>query len=101
MEANINEIMEDAFQTANNNGFWDHSKDEFATQMALIHTEVSEATAAYRNFEDLEHVAEELADVIIRTANVCKRFGLDLEGAILKKLEFNKSRPYMHGNKRF
>lgn len=97
----IKQVMEDCHENAVKKGFWDHSTDEFATQMALIHTEVSEATTAYRNKESMEHVAEEMADIVMRTANVCLHFGLDLEDAIAKKIEFNKTRLYMHGDKRF
>ena len=34
--------------------------------LALIHTEVSEATDAYKKGESLDHVGEELIDAVIR-----------------------------------
>ena len=46
-----------------------------------------------------EGVPSELADVVIRIGDICGYFGIDLEAAILEKLEYNKSRSYRHGNK--
>jgi len=42
-------------------------------------------------------VAEELADVFIRLADLCAGLEIDIESAILAKMEKNKSRPKMHG----
>ena len=42
----------------------------------------------------------ELADAIIRIADMCGAYGLDLEEALTKKMEYNKSRPYRHGGKK-
>ena len=42
----------------------------------------------------------ELADVIIRIADLCGEFGLDLESALTTKLSYNQTRPYRHGNKK-
>jgi hypothetical protein len=43
----------------------------------------------------------ELADAIIRIADYCESLGYDLEGAIEAKLNYNSTRGYRHGNKRF
>jgi NTP pyrophosphatase (non-canonical NTP hydrolase) len=47
-----------------------------------------------------EGVWSELADVVIRVADMCGVYGIDLEDAIIKKLAYNKTRPFMHGGKR-
>lgn len=40
---------------------------------------------------------EELADLVIRAMDCAVVLGIDLGQAILKKSEFNRSRPHMHG----
>jgi len=39
----------------------------------------------------------ELADCVIRIMDTCEFLGIDLEGMILLKHDYNKSRPYKHG----
>jgi len=46
------------------------------------------------------HMAEELADVVIRVMDMCEAYGINLESEIEKKHKINKGRPYRHGNKR-
>ncbi|SRR5260221_11798842 len=46
-----------------------------------------------------EGVCSELADVVIRIADMCGLYGIDLEKAIVEKLNYNKSRSYRHGGK--
>lgn len=80
---------------AKRKGFWDNPR-EFGTLIALIHSELSEALEADRH-GDKEHVAEELTDVAIRLGDLCGGLEIDLESAILAKMEKNKARPPMHG----
>lgn len=68
------------------------------THMALVHSEVSEATEAIRHF-DRANFDEELADVVIRVASIAHGLGIDLHGAILAKLNTNASRGLHHGGK--
>lgn len=76
---------------------------------ALIHSEVSEATEAVR-INDLgmridattgkpEGELAELADVVIRVMDYCGYKGYDLEAAIQRKHEYNRTRSYKHGGK--
>lgn len=66
--------------------------------LCLIHSEISEAMEGYRkNLMDdkLPHrtmLEVELADAVIRIMDMCGGLGLDLDGAILEKIEFNKNR---------
>ena len=46
-----------------------------------------------------EGYAIELADAVICIANLCGYMGIDLEEAIKIKMEYNVTRPYLHGKK--
>ncbi len=46
-----------------------------------------------------EGIPIELADCIIRILDYCGKENIDIEQAIQIKNEYNKSRPYRHGNK--
>jgi NTP pyrophosphatase (non-canonical NTP hydrolase) len=95
----INQLIKEAHQTAKSKGWWDEPK-ETGTLLALIHSEVSEALEADRKGDD-ENFAEELADICIRTFDLCGAYGIDLEKAIVAKMERNKGRSYKHGGKRY
>ncbi len=45
-------------------------------------------------------MAVELADAVIRIADLCGHLGIDLEAAIDLKMAYNETRPFKHG-KRF
>lgn len=47
--------------------------------------------------EKPEGVAVELADVVIRIADLCGHLGIDLEAAIALKMAHNETRPFKHG----
>lgn len=65
----------------------------------------------YKNCNgDQEHLAEfvaykpigvwsELADIVIRVADLCGLYGIDLEEALQKKMAYNRTRSYRHGGK--
>lgn len=66
--------------------------------MALVHSEVSEATEAVRHY-DKDNFVEELADTIIRVTSIAWGLELHLEEAIKAKLEKNSMRGLHHGGK--
>jgi NTP pyrophosphatase (non-canonical NTP hydrolase) len=76
----------------------EHNVMKLCTHMALVHSEVSEATEAIRNNNAI-NFAEELADVIIRVASIAYGLGISLEAEIGVKLEKNATRGYKHGGK--
>ncbi|MDF2790826.1 MAG: MazG nucleotide pyrophosphohydrolase domain protein [Neobacillus sp.] len=96
----INQLCKEAFETAKSKG-WHDEQREMGTRLALIHGEVSEAMEADRRNEGKERVTEELADVVIRIFDLCGEEGFDLENSILRKMEYNKTRPYKHGGKKY
>lgn len=107
----VSRLVERAFDGAKAKGWHDPEVDaSFGDRIALIHSEVSEALEAFRECGDTgkvwhradgkpEGVVVELADVVIRIADLCGKHGLDLERAILDKLAFNATRPHRHGGK--
>lgn len=70
-----------------------------AQKLCLIHSEVSEAMEGHRKGlqdDKLPHrsmIEVELADAVIRIADLAGALGLDLGGAIAEKLAFNATRP--------
>ena len=122
----ISELVNRAHDNAVKHGFWEPAP-ELGTAIALIHSELSEALEEEREgnavmyFHDCvtgeaktdvaelrddhsgrfkpEGLASELADVVIRTADLCGHLGIDLETVIRLKMDFNETRPYKHGKK--
>lgn len=68
------------------------------THMALVHSEVAEATEAIRN-RDLPNFREELADIIIRVTSIAHGMGIDLNTEVAAKLHKNTTRGFRHGGK--
>ena len=68
-------------------------------KLCLIHSEVSEAMEGHRKGlmdDKLPHrpmIEVELADAVIRIADLAGALGLDLGGAIAEKMAFNRVRP--------
>lgn len=111
MDKTIKELQKEIHQNAVTHGWWDEER-EFGTLIALCHSELSEALEESRNGHDLnetylgengklEGVPSELADVVIRIMDICGRCGIDLQSVIQAKHEYNKTRPYKHGGKKF
>lgn len=67
-------------------------------KLCLIHSEISEAMEGYRkglNDDKLPHrpmIEVELADAVIRIADLAGALGLDLGGAIAEKMAYNATR---------
>jgi len=111
----INNASAQFFEIANSKGFLNVEETcprwllFFATHVALMHSELSEALEAAR--EDFEQksekipeftlIEEEFADVIIRVLMIAKRYNLDVGGAVVAKSHYNEGRPERHGGKAF
>ena len=64
--------------------------------LALIHTEISEATDAYKKGEAMEHVGEELIDAVIRIFHLLSALGLDADTLFDEKMARNRQRPHKY-----
>lgn len=120
----ISGLVREAHENAVRHGFWDNPP-EFGTSISLIHSELSEAleevragnrirpgqetppvyysgggyvaTAPTECCKKPEGYATELADAVIRIADLCGHMGVDLEAVIREKMAYNATRPYKHG----
>lgn len=87
---------------------WCDRKVEIPEQVALIHSEVSEALESWRNAEPVswtddkgkpQGVGPEYADIVIRVMHYCGLMGIDLATEIHRKMDYNDTRPFRHGQK--
>jgi NTP pyrophosphatase (non-canonical NTP hydrolase) len=100
-------MAKDIHSTAVEKGFWpDKVDDIFITkQLMMIVSEAVEVMEAIRKDKGKQEVADEMADIVIRTLDLYQ--GLvdngyvdqGLQVALNNKTSFNKSRPERHGVK--
>lgn len=94
-------------ETAVEKGFWNVKVDDiFITkQLMMIVSEAVEVMEAIRKDKGKKEVADEMADIIIRTLDLYEGLrehgyvDTDLQVAVNNKTNFNKTRPERHGVK--
>lgn len=102
---------------AREKGWWDLPvingvpvERNFGEILALWHSEISEVLEEWRNGKGVdeiyygptgkpEGIPIEIADILIRIADVCRQYGIPIVKALNIKSKFNMSRPYRHGGK--
>jgi len=100
MKESLQALIEENHQIAVDHG-WYEQDVPLVQQLALIHSEVSECLEADRKHQGTEKIAEELADVVIRTFDAAAANQLDLAGALFRKMAKNRERAYRHGNLKY
>lgn len=103
----LNELVKEAHSTASRKGWWD-LEPNIPEKLALIHSEISEALeefrggsmTPYRVGTKPEGFPVELADAIIRIADLCGYLQIDLEAVLTEKMAYNATRPFRHGGKK-
>jgi hypothetical protein len=119
----FNQMAETFHANSAKKGFWDKTPDlesriaVIPEKLMLIVSEAAEALEDYRNphvnhdpvaFTSLDYdlggkpvgFASELADIIIRTAELAAALKINLGKAVMDKHAYNKTRGRMHGDKK-
>lgn len=112
----LKELVERAHAQSRKSGWYDGGERNIGEALMLIVTEAAEAMEVARRFPKEMLCAQmygeppeskikpvgfpsEIADIVIRVADLCGYLGVDLEAAVIEKMTYNATRPYRHGNK--
>ena len=95
----LNVQMAEVRRLADAKGF-SSSRERTWEMLALIHSEVSEATDAYKKGDPLEAVGEELIDALIRILHLLSALDLDAQEVFERKMAVNWDRPYKYNTVR-
>ena len=105
MTHGIDELAFQIHSNAIDKGFWEANNGLifYMKQIAMIHSEATEALEAMRKEEGSDTVVKELADIIIRTLDLWGGLVRDgytkksIEESLVEKVNYNTQRERMHG----
>lgn len=105
----LRNLQQECWQIAEDHGFHDVGQS-VGDKLMLIVSEAAEALEDHRDGHPVIHywmggkdgtkpcgVPSELADIVIRVLDMAECFHVDLSEAIIDKMRYNKTRPYLHG----
>jgi len=113
----LNVLAEAASRQATNLGWYDNETERgFPEEVALFHSEISEALEEYRKgkgFNEFyysneegkppnkpEGIPAEMGDVLIRMGDTAGKRAIDWAEGVIQKLRYNPKRGYRHGGKK-
>ena len=107
IQLSLDGMAKELHEVAVEKGFWPEKIDDiFITkQLMMIVSEAVEVMEAIRKDKGKQEVADEMADIIIRTLDLYAGLAehgyvvTDLQVALNNKTSFNKTRPERHGVK--
>lgn len=104
-----NLLADEVSANAINKGWYDTPRED-GTMLMLVVSELAEAVEALRSPDpgkpdtkcpNFSNVEVELADAVIRIMDYARMRGFRVAEAVIDKTEYNKTRPRMHGGKKF
>ena len=105
-EITLNTLRDEVYQDAVAHGLWE-GKICLCDQTDVVTDEVMELLSASSAVTLAEtqgekkkakrHFNEELADIVIGCFSLAGKLGIDIDAAVRRKIEFNKTRPWKHG----
>lgn len=103
----LDDMAKEIHDTAVEKGFWPDKVDDIfiAKQLMMVVSEAVEVMEAIRKDKGKKEVADEMADIVIRTLDLYAGLSehgyvdTELQVALNNKTNFNKTRPERHGVK--
>ena len=103
----FNVLAHEVHDMAQSKGWWEAARSD-GELIALMHSELSEALEGARHgnppsehIPEYSAIEEELADVIIRIMDYAVAKNYNVGKAIVEKMQFNSTRKFKHGGKKF